>query len=189
MKEKCKDNSDSSDADETDGEDATVLPPFIHNSNTSAQARQEAKDELIGLTGPKNLIDSILHLQDEHPSFIRKSYSIPFRVLYWSNKQNSLWKKVAPKSVVAIDATGELVSQVIISDNESSHVFGYFMVVKVGDIIVPIAQMISAKQSKNFIKHWLVCWRKSNNNILPSEVVTDNSLALLNGISPFSTEH
>ena len=56
------------------------------------KAAQLVRDELIGLTGPTNLIDSILYIQDQNPSFIRRTYSIPFRVHYWSEEQNLLWK-------------------------------------------------------------------------------------------------
>ena len=93
------------------------------------------------------------------------------------------------RTIVSIDATGGLVTKININNNKSSHVFFYSVVINVNGKIIPLAQMISAIQNTNVVKYWLRFWSKQA-LFLPNEVITDDSMALLNAVSlAFNNAH
>jgi len=163
-------------------------PAHLYNLNVLRKARQEAKDNKLGLKSSINLFDSILNLKNDvefHMS-IRDIGFDKFHVFFWSPEQIDLFKDVMKlKMPLSIDATGSIVKKIIRLYNngkqKSGHIFLYVAVTHIETQIIPVCQMLSEKHDTNFILYWLNYWLNSiGEEYRPLEVTTDRSLALQN---------
>ena len=158
--------------------------PLLQNSRVFATARQEARDELIGIQNyPGDAITSTMSMMDEILS-IREFSTVPFYVYYWTDNQMLLWNEAAEFGLaISIDASGSFVKiPIILEDNKSSDVFIYNIVINLENKIYSLCQCLSSTHTTHAIFSWLFFWIKCGATI-PREVVSDCSCALLNVIS------
>lgn len=139
----------------------------------------------------KDPIQSLIKMMsNEYKAIISDIGYAPFYIFYCLPLQIEWYKQQKKSSYVAIsiDATGSVVkppNNLYLSEktNKPVHVFFYTVMAKQGDTgtSVPVAQMLSQKQSSNFISYWLNSWVKRVGT-MPNEVIIDNSAALLKSI-------
>jgi len=96
---------------------------------------------------------------------------------------NSFVKK-EPAAKICIDATGDVVKKISRPSNLSKYIFIYLIVIKLpneNEGQISVCQMLSKSHNTNTICFWLLEWRR-NGALLPKEVVTDFSMALINSV-------
>lgn len=76
-----------------------------------------------------------------------------------------------------IDATGSVVQKIRTPTGHTAHIFLYEFVVKVGEVQMPVAQMLSERQDASGIIFWIQEFQKAGTPS-PNEEIIDNSLAL-----------
>ena len=160
-------------------------PPNLDNTVKLRKIRQEAIYEDLNLhNGPKDLWESLRWIQKNSNS-VRQINRYPFYIMYHSDEQLLLWKELAQKDwfAVSIDSSGSFIQKICDEGKNSGHVFLHAMVTKSrtkNSKIVPLCQMVSIRQDTNIIKFWLA--EAAKQATVPNEVVTDDSLALLNAV-------
>lgn len=84
-------------------------------------------------------------------------------------------------STVSFDATGTVVRKLQRETGPSGHIFLYQGVLSSPGMHIPIVQMLSERHDIGAIATWLTDWKRSGAAV-PSEAVSDFSLALLGGL-------
>lgn len=111
---------------------------------------------------------------------MHKSY-----VMYWLPEQLKMYQlflKSDPIKSISIDGTGSITASLPSVDGSRNPVFIYQAVASYEGQILPLFQMASAKHDANTLGYWMREWIRSGAKA-PKEVVTDYSLALLNGVA------
>lgn len=170
----------------------------IPSKGALRQAKLEATDEELKIAKDANIWESLDTLAEdpEHKEFIQ---DVGYNKAHWMHNQIQSVSGTA----VSIDATSSLVKR--IRKGVSSALFLFVIVCHIGDLIVPLGQLLTEKQDANFITYWLNSWVAAGNlqNLpfvctlfrkhltykffpgakIPRCVVTDRSKALENAIS------
>jgi len=111
----------------------------------------------------------------------------PFVLHYWTPDQLRVYNSFVKKESAAkicIDATGDVVKKISRPSNLSKYIFIYIIVIKLpneNEGQISVCQMLSESHNTNTICFWLLEWRR-NGALLPKEVVTDFSMALINAV-------
>lgn len=128
-------------------------------------------------------------MNDEYKNIITHIGLAPFFVIYCLPLQLEWYKqqfKTEGKMYISLDSSGSAVFAPINSLMSSvteklGHIFLYTIMAKDKDSSsVPVYQMLSQSHTSNFLSYWLGTWIQ--NVKIPSEVVTDDSAALLKSV-------
>lgn len=161
-------------------------PANLYSSDVLRKALQQYSDNQLKITPTKNIPDAVAKLKT-HPACVGVVHQVAndkFFALYWSPEQLFLYHQFLKEESwcsISIDATGSFTRSIQNCDGSKSPVFLYQAVCTFRGCILPILQMSSARQDANFIQFSLKDWLRKGGRI-PDEVVTDRSLALINGI-------
>lgn len=135
-----------------------VEPAHLYNEEVLRKAKQLEKDRILGLNDVSDPIASIVELKykPEFAGCIRDIGIDKFFVMYWSNEQIFLYKKLIKqqadmKSTLSIDATESLIKRITRPDGSSNIIFLYQVVAPFHGKILPICQMISEKHDTNML--------------------------------------
>lgn len=154
----------------------------VPNSATLRQIKYE------NTTNKKLAITNILQWKElQHRHVISDVGISPFYVFYSTplQKQWYIAESKKRKLSLSIDATGSIIKPPLFSENSENttkfkHVFLYNIVVKTPKKSVPVFQMLSQRNTTEFIIYWL---RSSFKDLKPpSEVICDDSKALLSAL-------
>jgi len=169
-----------------DMEFGQMSPPNLYKSSVLRKAKQQHKDNILGIT-LKNNIESVVELK-RNSRFSGSIHEVgidPLLVHYWSGHQLIIYNDLCKNYCrVAIDATGGLIKKTTHSSLNilSAHIFLYEVVVNTCYGQIPITQMLSEKQDVLTIFNWLARW-KTLAKKSPNEAVCDFSMALLGAMS------
>lgn len=167
------------------------LPPQLPSLQTLNQIKYESSIE------QRSAIENILKWKSTSSSFRDTIFDVgcsPFYVKYQLPTQAEFYIKERqsnPKMAISIDATGSVVlppkdSELSPKTQKPRHIFLYNIMAKTDLTSVPIFQMISQRQTAQFICYWLE--ELFTKMPPPSEVVCDGSKALILSLVKALTE-
>lgn len=170
-----------------------LRPPRLWSSDVLRKAKQERREEDLGIKGEQNPILNLLQLKYS-ARYVGAIHDIgldKFFVHYHTAAQMLLYKKHCRASYtkLSVDATGTLVKKIKHSSEKiSGHIFLYEGVMSATTktsqqtLHLPVCQMLSEKHDANSITYWLNEWRRSGAPV-PNEIVVDNSAALKSAVA------
>lgn len=123
-------------------------------------------------------------------------YSVPYNgsifdigldklfIHYYTSSQLQVYKGLSKTrgSTVSFDATDTVVRRLQREMGPSGHIFLNQGVLSAPGVHIPIVQMLSECHDIGAIANWLTAWQK-NGAAVPSDAVSDFSLALLGGLA------
>lgn len=163
----------------------------MHSLEVLRKCKQEASSKKMpDIKKNHSCFDNLLRLKYTQPysSAVHFIALDKFILHYWSPEQFLLYKwylKNTKESVLAIDATGSLISKLDRPLGATSgHIFLYSAVIhmKSTKCQIPVTQMLSESHDTNAIAYWLESWKKYG-ACSTKIIVCDHSLALLGAIS------
>nr|P16320.2 RecName: Full=120.7 kDa protein in NOF-FB transposable element [Drosophila melanogaster] len=160
-------------------------PSYIPNLPTLRKLREEATNRHLGITKDRDPVSSLYlkKYEGELAGCILDIGLDEFFCIYCTGTQVKTYaSRIKTIRKISIDATGSVVLPIQKPNGDSSYVFLYQIVMEGDDSIFPVFQMLSAKHDTASIQFWLSRFISKSGHF-PLEVVSDFSLALLNGIS------
>lgn len=158
----------------------------LYTDDVLRKACQEDKDKEQDVHQIKNPIQSIYNLKYnvQYAGIIREIGLFKFYCMYWSPLQIDIYKDIVKSynNFIIIDATGSVVQKIQRQNQKSGAIFLYQAIASDVSQIVPLFQMLSEKHDANIIQYWLGEWLCSG-GIIPHEVITNFSFALLNAVA------
>lgn len=140
-------------------------PSTLYKLPALGKARREVKDEELGIKPGEKLFDSLSKLKNnvEFSKFMQQIGYDRFYVCYWSPEQISLYNDIEKKlgNSVSLDATGSISTKISRPGGESSHIFLSVIVTHMGDMIIPVMQILSEVNDTCLLTYCLHLWLKS----------------------------
>lgn len=138
--------------------------PAIPSNDVLRQARVEAINEDLNFEKGTNIWESLdkMSTMPELKKFIKDVGYNKTHISYWSQDQIWLHNKIQSVSgtAISIDATSGVAKRTR-AGIESSATFLFVIVCHIGDLIVPLGQLLTEKQDANFITYWLNSWQSA----------------------------
>lgn len=160
-----------------------LQPGHMPDRSTLNQIKYKDSTEQFSKNDP---LLSIYHLMnDKLKGIVTDIGMAPFFVFYLLPLQREWFRQENKQryTAISIDATGSIVkppkSSLLSKHNDKpAHIFLYNIMAKTeNNKSVAVGQMLSQRHTSHFIAYWLTCWSKEA--VVPNEVVTDDSAALL----------
>lgn len=164
-----------------------VEPASLLTEDTARRIKQEALDKELGLHKVRQALASVWDMKygTEFPGCIHEIGLDKFYLMYWTPTQLYMYNKFLNEDdlcSISIDATGSLVKQITNPAGERRVVYLYQVVCSYRRKILPLFLWISEKHDTNTLTYCIREWLRLGGSC-PKQVVTDNSLALLNATS------
>ncbi|KAJ1518838.1 hypothetical protein ONE63_011542 [Megalurothrips usitatus] len=158
-----------------------VAPPTSYKVPVVRKAKQQQRDKKLSIPAGCHPVINLVKMKHAipHAGSIHEISMDKFHVHYWSPSQLLIYRQYVGSSysVLIADATGRLVHRLITPGGNSGHIFLYLGVVRIGEITLPVVQMLSEKQDTSTIVFWINEWQRSGAPT-PNEVWIGNSPAL-----------
>ncbi|XP_071580612.1 uncharacterized protein [Temnothorax nylanderi] len=172
------------------GQIGEMEPPNMYKRNILDQAKKEYVDLELNVkpTDGRDLIRTIEGMMTTPPyvGSIQAVGSNPFFVFYMTTPQLHAYNEYCRLdnwSLINIDTTGSIVRTIKQSNNtETGHMFLSAIVINFDNTTLIVSQMLSERQTTEFIEYWLRTWIR-NGAHKPKEAVSDYSRALLSAMS------
>lgn len=169
--------------------DGDPVPPTIREANVYRNVRHETVAAKYLDPDPINALDILSF--SRYGNEIRLVCRKPFMVHYWTGTELQLLKKYGTEgdSFTSIDATGDVVDPLQKPfDMPSGAVFLYQITLTCSAGQITVGHMLSECQDTDAIQFFLMKHMQAS-GVIPKEVVTDMSRALLNSITRTYTSY
>lgn len=133
-------------------------PPIIPSDAVLRKAKEECRNEFLGIQKNSKLIESLVELKKapKTGTYLRDDGILKTTIPYWSKKQIEIHNKIQKTfgHSISVDASSGVSRKIRRKGVYSPSIFLYNIVSHIGKTIVPVAQLLSEKQDTATIIHW-----------------------------------